>query len=150
MLIICPSFEPQLTSQRACSQPSNIQPGGGSCMALELAWGRLRRAWLRRWRPGYVARMAQRRQGECPNCPHDIVDVRDLKFVRNICGYWFRPEDDGFQWRRNVSGLARVGLAEVVIFSSLFLVRNGNRNFSRCFHSPGILDPRSRTPCHVV
>lgn len=98
---------------------TSAQPGGGLCMSLELAWGRVRRAWLRRFRPGYVARMAQRRQGHCPNCPHDIIDSRDLKFYRNVCGYWFRLEDDAFVWRGRL-GLARYGLAELICFSLLF------------------------------
>src|SRR5581483_5985087 len=97
----------------------SAQPGGGLCMSLELAWGRWRRAWLRRFRPGYVARMKQLRQGECPNCPHDIIDSRDLKFYRNVCGYWFRPEDDAFAWRGRLR-LARYGLAELLCFSLLF------------------------------
>jgi phosphatidylserine decarboxylase len=96
------------------------QPGGGLCLSLELAWGRLRRAWLRRVRPGYVRRMAERRQGHCPDCPHDVIDARDLKFHRNVCGYWFRPEDDRFAWRGRLR-LARAGLAEVVCFSAVLL-----------------------------
>src|SRR5262249_25543329 len=100
--------------------PSGVQPGGGFCMGLELAWGRLRRGWLRRFRPGYVRRMAEKRQGDCPGCSHDIIDPRDLKFCRNVCGYWFRPEDDPFRWRERLR-LARAGLAEVNIFSLLFL-----------------------------
>jgi phosphatidylserine decarboxylase len=89
-------------------------------MGLELAWGHCRRAWLRLVRPGYVQTMAQTRQGHCPNCPHDIIDARDLKFYRNVCGYWFHPEDDAFRWR-SALGLARYGLAEVVYFSILLL-----------------------------
>ncbi len=85
-------------------------------MGLELAWGRLRRVWLRRFRPGYVRQMAEKRQGHCPDCPHDIIDPRDLKFYRNVCGYWFRDEDDRFQWRGRL-GIARSGLAEVICFS---------------------------------
>jgi phosphatidylserine decarboxylase len=107
---------PPLTPAPATS----AQPGGGLCMALELAWGRLRRAYLRRLRPAYVRRMAGLRQGHCPDCPHDVVDPRDLKFVRNVCGYSFRPADDPFAWRGRL-GLARYGLAEVVCFSLLFL-----------------------------
>jgi phosphatidylserine decarboxylase len=99
--------------------PTSVQPGGGWCVHLELFWGRLRRGWLRRFRPGYVARMQALRQGSCADCPHDIVDPRDLKFCRNVCGYWFRPEDDAFAWRGRL-GLARAGLAEVVILSLLF------------------------------
>jgi phosphatidylserine decarboxylase len=98
--------------------PPSVQPGGGFCMSLELAWGRLRRALLRRFRPGYIRRMAEKRQGTCPDCPHDIIDPRDLKFSRNVCGYWFRPEDDRFQWRGRL-GFARAGLAELVFFTLL-------------------------------
>jgi phosphatidylserine decarboxylase len=85
-------------------------------MGLELAWGRFRRGWLRRFRPGYVRRMAALLQGHCPDCPHDVIDPRDLKFYRNVCGYWFRDEDDPFRWRGRLR-LARAGLAEVVVFS---------------------------------
>ncbi len=63
--------------------------------------------------------MAQLRQGDCPDCPHDIIDPRDLKFYRNVCGYWFRPEDDAFGWRDRL-GLARDGLAELLFFSAIF------------------------------
>ena len=62
--------------------------------------------------------MQAKRQGECPNCPHNIIDPRDLKFCRNVCGYWFRPEDDKFRWRGRL-GFARAGLAELVLFSVL-------------------------------
>ncbi len=88
-------------------------------MSLELAWGRWRRAWLRLFRPRYVAHWTLLRQGDCPNCPHDIIDSRDLKFYRNVCGYWFRPEDDAFAWRGRLR-LARYGLAELICFSLLF------------------------------
>jgi phosphatidylserine decarboxylase len=98
---------------------ASAQPGGGLCMSLELFWGRWRRAWLRRLRPGYVTRMAQLRQGDCPNCPHDIIDSRDLKYNRNVCGYRFAPADDAFAWRGRLR-LARYGLAELFCFSVLF------------------------------
>jgi phosphatidylserine decarboxylase len=90
-------------------------------MSLELAWGRCRRALLRRWRPGYVSRMLAKRQGACAEHANDVIDARDLKYIRNVCGYWFHPEDDAFQWRSRL-GLARYGLAEVVIFSCGFLL----------------------------
>jgi phosphatidylserine decarboxylase len=90
-------------------------------MSLELAWGRLRRGFLRCLRPDYVRQMTALRQGDCPGCPHDIVDPRDLKFYRNVCGYWFRPEDDRFAWRGRLR-LARYGLAELICFSGLFAV----------------------------
>ena len=85
-------------------------------MEIELAWGRLRRAWLRRFRPGYVRTMLGKRQGACSQCPHDVIDARDLKFCRNVCGYWFAPKDDPFQWRGRL-GFARAGLADLVLFS---------------------------------
>ncbi len=100
---------------------TSIQPGGGFCFALERAWGRWRRAWLRRVRPAYVRRTAERRQGDCPNCPHDIIDSRDLKLVRNVCGYSFRPEDDAFAWRDRLH-LARAGLCELLFFSAIFFL----------------------------
>jgi phosphatidylserine decarboxylase len=89
-------------------------------MELELAWGKLRRAVLRRFRAGYVRIMEQKRQGHCPNCSHDVIDPRDLKYARAVCGYWFGAEDDRFRGRGQL-GLARYGLAEVVCFSLLFL-----------------------------
>ncbi len=109
-------------------------------MNLELAWGRLRRAWLRTFRRGYVRRMAAKRQGHCGDCPHDILDPRDLKFCRNVCGYWFRPEDDPFRWRGRL-GLARAGLAEVVIFTLLFLALAGAFTEAAVLVHPAFLSP---------
>ncbi len=117
MATTAPPIPPSLQSTPITS----IQPGGGFCFALERAWGRCRRGWLRRFRPGYVRRMAQLRQGHCPNCPHDIIDSRDLKLYRNVCGYWFRPDDDPFAWRGRLP-LARAGLAELLCFSTLFFL----------------------------
>ena len=114
------TLEPQTAVSRTAAPIRFTQPGGGFCMGLELAWGRIRRGLLRCLRPGYVQRMAALRLGDCPNCPHDIVDPRDLKYLRNVCGYYFRSEDDPFQWREEL-GFARPGLAEVVLFSLLFL-----------------------------
>jgi phosphatidylserine decarboxylase len=113
---------PEVTPLSSATSPTSIQPGGaGWCTRLELAWGRGRRAFLRRCRPGYVRAMLGKRQGDCPGCPHDIIDSRDLKYWRNVCGYWFRLEDDRFRWRDRL-WLARPGLAEVVIFTLLALV----------------------------
>lgn len=98
--------------------PTLVQPGGGLCFNLEAAWGRLRRAYLRRIRPGYVREMAIRRQGTCRDCRHDVIDARDLKLVRNACGYSVLPADDRFAWRERIP-LARHGLAEVVLSSAL-------------------------------
>jgi phosphatidylserine decarboxylase len=111
--------QPDVSFILQAQSPSGVQPGGGVCLGIELAWGRLRRAFLRRLRPGYVRQMAGLRQGECPGCHHDVIDPRDLKFCRNVCGYWFRPEDDRFAWRGRL-GLARAGLAELICFSLLF------------------------------
>jgi phosphatidylserine decarboxylase len=102
-------------------KPTSVQPGGGWVMRLEQAWGRLRRAWLRRVRPGYVQHMLARRQGDCPDCQHDVIDARDLKYVRNVCGYWFRPEDDPFRWRNRL-GFARYGLVEVIWLTVLYVL----------------------------
>jgi phosphatidylserine decarboxylase len=102
-------------------QPDSVQPGGGACMRLELLWGRCRRAYLRLLRPGYVRRMRAKRQGACTRHDAEVIDARDLKYIRNTCGIWFRPEDDRFAWRRRL-GMARYGLAELVIFSLAFVV----------------------------
>jgi phosphatidylserine decarboxylase len=98
---------------------TSVQPGGGFCMQLELAWGNLRRAWLRQMFPKYVENMLGRRQGQCPNCPHDVIDSRDLKFYRNVCGYWFREEDDLFRDREHWP-LARMGNCEALCTSVAF------------------------------
>ncbi len=99
---------------------TSIQPGGGLCMSLELFWGRCRRALLRTFFPGYVRRMAPLLQGNRAGCPHPIIDSRDLKFYRNVCTCSFPPEVDAFAWRGRL-GLARAGLAELVVFSLLLL-----------------------------
>jgi phosphatidylserine decarboxylase len=103
-----------------------IQPGGGTVMALELAWGRFRRWVLRRFFPTYVQQMQQVRQGQCEGCPgrargckQDVIDPRDLKYFRNVCGFHFAPQDDRFQGRSKL-GFARPGLAELLVFSLLF------------------------------
>ena len=105
-------------------KPACVQPGGGRCMAIELAWGHWRRFVLRTTRPGYVRAMQAKRQGDCPNCQHNVIDPRDLKYFRNVCGFWFRPEDDPFQWRDRL-GFARYGLAELLILSLCFFVLTG-------------------------
>ena len=102
--------------------PQGVQPGGGFCFSLERAWGRIRRLWLRSYRPAYVRRLEMSRRGSCPNCPHDIVDPRDLKYTRNVCGYWWRLEDDRYAWRGRL-GFARHGLCEIIVFTlGLFVV----------------------------
>ncbi|MBI2805415.1 MAG: phosphatidylserine decarboxylase family protein [Planctomycetes bacterium] len=105
-------------------KPTSVQPGGGTCMAIELAWARFRKFWLRKLRPGYVQAMQAKRQGECANCPHDIIDARDLKFTRNVCGYSFRPEDDLYAYRNRLP-FARHGFAELLLFSLVYLILAG-------------------------
>jgi phosphatidylserine decarboxylase len=107
------------TEKRRPLQPmdpriTSIQPGGGFCMALELAWGRWRRWYLRCFRPGYVQRMAAVRRHDPLGCPHEVLDPRDVKFYRNLTGDCWSERDDPFAWREHLP-LARVGLAEVVV-----------------------------------
>lgn len=92
-----------------------VQPGGGWAAGLERTWARLRRRYLRACRPAYVARMRAARRGECPHCPHDVIDARDLKFCRNVCGHSFDRAADRFAWRDRLP-VARAGWAEVILF----------------------------------
>jgi phosphatidylserine decarboxylase len=95
-------------------QIKNIQPGDGVVIRLELAWGRLRRRYLKALRPHYVARMRQTRCGDFNPCPHEVLDPRDLKFYQNQGGYFWEPQDDPFLWRDHLP-FARVGLAELIV-----------------------------------
>jgi phosphatidylserine decarboxylase len=92
----------------------SVQPGGGACYAIELAWGRLRRAYLKAFRPGYVRCMAERRRGDAIGAPHEILDPRDLKYCTNQCTAHWVPEDDPFRWRDHLPFI-RWGLAELQI-----------------------------------
>ncbi len=93
----------------------SVQPGGGLGMQAELLWGRWRRCWLRRLRPGYVQRMAGLRQGDVNGAPHEILDPRDLKFCRNQCTAHWAKADNPFAWRDRFP-FARWGLAELQLF----------------------------------
>lgn len=95
---------------------TSIQPGGGVCYSLELAWGRARRWLLKTLRPGYVQRMRALRLGDPAGCPHEVLDPRDLKFHRNQCSAHWPPAADRFRWRGKIP-FARWGLAELQIFS---------------------------------
>jgi phosphatidylserine decarboxylase len=90
----------------------SVQPGGGKCYSIELAWGRWRRCYLKRFRPAYVRNMATLRRGDVTGAPHDILDPRDLKYCANQCTAHWRPQDDPFQWRERLP-FARWGLAEL-------------------------------------
>jgi phosphatidylserine decarboxylase len=105
-------------------KPTSVQPGGGTCMAIELSWARFRKWCLRKFCPGYVQRMQTKRVGECPGCTHDVIDARDLKFTRNVCGYSFRPEDDAYAYRNHL-GFARHGFAEMFLFTLAYLILAG-------------------------
>jgi len=100
---------------------TTIQPGGGIVMSIELAWGRLRRWYLRKFRPGYVKRMLQTRQGHQGSLPFDPVDPRDIKYYRNQDTYWWADADDPFQWRESLP-FVRVGLAELLLLTSGFVL----------------------------
>lgn len=113
----------EIRGQASCSleQPeplppeiTSVQPGGGWCMQIEVAWGRLRRWYLKRFWPGYVRRMAQLRQGSTEGAPHEILDPRDLKYCRNVVGCDWAPEHDPFRWRERLP-FARWGLAELLL-----------------------------------
>lgn len=105
-------MDPQLTS---------IQPGGGFCMRLELAWGGVRRWYLKKFRAAYVARMLACRKGEPRGCPHEVIDPRDVKFYRNQGGVYWDAEDDPFAWRDRLP-FARAGLCELFLISGAFFV----------------------------
>jgi phosphatidylserine decarboxylase len=92
----------------------SIQPGGGVCLSCELAWGRCRRWYLRRFRPAYVARLRSTRQGVGGTYPHDILDPRDLKFHRNLGDLHWPAAADPFAWRERLP-IARVGWAEILL-----------------------------------
>lgn len=98
--------------------PNNIwciQPGGGAIVSLELAWGRARRLWLKTFRPGYVARMRSRLEGDPASCPVEVIDSRDLKFFRNVARCRFPEDTDPHAWRGRLP-FARAGFAELLLF----------------------------------
>lgn len=92
----------------------SVQPGGGFCYSVELAWGRLRRWYLKTLRSGYVSQMASLRRGDATGAPHEILDPRDLKYCSNQCTAHWAPQDDPFSWRNNLP-FTRWGLAELQI-----------------------------------
>ncbi|MEE8453064.1 MAG: phosphatidylserine decarboxylase [Thermoguttaceae bacterium] len=106
-----------VSSKRATPKPlpenfSSVQPGSGVCYRIELAWGRWRRWWLKRFRSGYVRRMAELRRGQAEGAPHEILDPRDLKYCRNRCECDWDPQVDPFRHRERLP-FARWGLAEL-------------------------------------
>ncbi len=99
----------------------SVQPGGGVCYRLELAWGKVRRRYLRWLRPQYVRRMAALRRGDVSGAPHAVIDPRDLKYCCNRCDGRWLPADDPFAWRDTIP-IARWGMAEVLMMGSPLLV----------------------------
>lgn len=98
---------------------TTIQPGGGPVMRLELAWGGVRRWWLKTFRKGYVQRMWLLRKGERNPTSHEVLDPRDVKYYENQPGgYHWDKSDDPFL-RRDQLPFARWGLAELVVFTTL-------------------------------
>lgn len=95
---------------------TSIQPGGGPCARIEIAWGAVRRAWLRTFRPGYVRRMAALVQpgSDFSRCPHPVLDPRDLKYYRNVTSGGWAATDDPFRWRDRLP-FARWGLGELLM-----------------------------------
>ena len=90
---------------------------------LVQVWGKLRRFWLTKTRPGYVVGQRARRRGECQRCgaccaiayrcPHLAnhnhctvygrryhqcrefpIDHRDLRYLDKVCGFYFVRERD--------------------------------------------------------
>ena len=121
----CPTAPASTSPNRLQIEPidpaiTSIQPGGGVCMRLELAWGRCRRRYLKTFRRGYLARMRQLRRGELHGCPHEILDPRDVKFYRNQGEDCWAAEDDPFTWRDRLP-FVRAGLAELLILGGAFL-----------------------------
>jgi phosphatidylserine decarboxylase len=92
---------------------TSVQPGGGPVQTATRVYLRLRRAWLRALRPGYVAQQRTARVTDCAACPHDVLDAVDLLAVRNVCRVRFAPECDVSPWRDRC-GLVRLGRPELV------------------------------------
>lgn len=90
-----------------------VQPGEGRLVAAARWVGRMRRAWLRRLRPAYVARRQAQREAGCPDCRHDVIDGRDLVWVRNVCAVRFAAAATVSPFGDRL-GLVRLGRPELV------------------------------------
>lgn len=97
------------------------QPGGGVFVHVELAWAALRRGIIRSFFPGHIRRMEAIRTGSCPDCPHGIIDSRDLKYKKLLCGYRFDLARDRFAWRDRTY-FARHGWAEIFFLAGMLSV----------------------------
>jgi phosphatidylserine decarboxylase len=140
--------------------PANIpstQPGGGRSYSLELAWGRLRRWYLRTFLAAYVRRMAEKRRGSLDGCPVEVLDPRDLKYFKNQCDAHWAPADDPFRWR-DALPFARWGLCELLLMGLPLLAATVALAFTPVWYLavvPGVLlvliawffrDPPRRIP----
>ncbi len=96
----------------------DIQPGGGVIIHLELAWGYIRRFYLKIFRRSYIEKMKELRKGDSNPCPFEVLDPRDLKVYQNQKGWHWDKKDDPFTWRDNLP-FVRVGLAELIVFSAI-------------------------------
>ncbi len=99
----------------------SVQPGGGVCYRMELAWGCWRRWYLKHFRRGHVERMAKTRRGSVDGAPHEILDPRDLKYCQNLCTCHWQRQDDPFAWRGRLP-FARWGLAELQLMGWPLLI----------------------------
>ena len=115
-----PTSETRTAPEPLPANITSVQPGGGVCYRIELAWGRWRRAWLKRFRPAYVRAMAGRRLGDPTGAPHEILDPRDLKYCRNLCDCHWSETDNPFRWRKMIP-LAPWGAAELVLMGGPLL-----------------------------
>ncbi len=113
----------------AAETPRDAQPGGhGLFTRCEIAWGRVRRWYLRTFRPAYVAAWRAKRTGQDQRFDADVIDSRDLKYIGPGCGIRFRREDDPYA-RREHYGFARWGYAELIGFGMLGLALLGGFAF---------------------
>jgi phosphatidylserine decarboxylase len=110
-----------LPTETLPTEIKSIQPGGGVCMRIELAWGYWRRWYLKTFRPRYLAHMLTKREGSTNACPHEVLDPRDVKFYQNQGGYYWSAENDPFCWRDRLP-FTRAGLAELIILGGAMLV----------------------------
>jgi phosphatidylserine decarboxylase len=110
-----------LPAETLPSEVKSIQPGGGACMRMELAWGYWRRWYLKTFRRRYLANMLAKREGTTNACPHEVLDPRDVKFYRNQGGYFWSAENDPFGWRDRLP-FVRAGLAELIILGGSMFV----------------------------
>ena len=58
--------------------------------------------------------------GRVPRAPHEIIDPRDLKYCRNVCGCSWAAGDDPFRWRSSIP--LAVGAAELLLMGGPALI----------------------------